>query len=66
MSIINTIHTSLTASISELKKDPMGVLSGSNGSSVAILNRNTPVFYLVPAEAYEEFVAQKNQKKDAH
>lgn len=42
-----------TASVSELKKDPMGTVSAGEGFPVAILNRNQPVFYCVPAKAYE-------------
>ena len=42
-----------TASISELKRDPMGTVSAGEGFPVAILNRNQPVFYCVPAKTYE-------------
>ena len=41
------------ASISEFKKDPMGTVAAGEGYPVAILNRNEPVFYCVPAKAYE-------------
>lgn len=42
-----------TASISELKKNPMGTVAAGEGLPVAILNRNEPAFYCVPAKAYE-------------
>ncbi len=42
-----------SASISELKKDPMGTVAAGDGAPVAILNRNAPAFYCVPAAAYE-------------
>jgi len=42
-----------TASVSELKKNPMGTVAAGEGFPVAILNRNEPVFYCVPANAYE-------------
>jgi antitoxin StbD len=42
-----------TASVSELKKNPMGTVAAGEGSPVAILNRNVPAFYCVPAKAYE-------------
>ena len=42
-----------TASVSELKKNPMGTVASGEGFAVAILNRNTPAFYCVPAKAYE-------------
>lgn len=41
------------ASISELKANPMKVVSSGNGMPVVVLNRNAPAFYCVPAEAYE-------------
>jgi antitoxin StbD len=43
----------ITASISELKKNPMGTVAAGEGFPVAILNRNAPAFYCVPAKAYE-------------
>ena len=42
-----------TASVSELKKNPMGTVAAGEGAPVAILNRNAPAFYCVPAPAYE-------------
>ena len=41
------------ASITELKANPMKVVSSAHGEPIAVLNRNEPVFYCVPAEAYE-------------
>ncbi len=42
-----------TASVSDLKKNPMDTVAAGQGLPVAILNRNEPVFYCVPAKAYE-------------
>jgi antitoxin StbD len=42
-----------STSISELKKNPMAVVEQGDGFPVAVLNRNQPVFYCVPADAYE-------------
>ena len=47
------IHASTTASVSELKKNPMGTVAAGEGFPVAILNRNEPAFYCVPVKAYE-------------
>ncbi len=47
------VLTELTASVSELKKNPMGTVASGEGSPIAILNRNKPAFYCVPAEVYE-------------
>jgi antitoxin StbD len=43
-------------SISELKKNPSAAIRAAEGAPVAILNRNTPEAYLVPAEAWEEIM----------
>ena len=42
-----------SASVSELKKNPMGTVAAGEGFPVAILNRNEPAFYCIPAKAYE-------------
>ena len=49
----NLILTETTASVSELKKNPMGTVAAGEGFPVAILNRNETAFYCVPAKAYE-------------
>jgi len=46
----------ISAGISELKKNPMAVIEQGEGAPVAILNRNQPVFYAVPAAAYEALI----------
>jgi antitoxin StbD len=47
------IHAAVSASVSELKRNPMGTVAAGEGFPVAILNRNEPAFYCVPADAYE-------------
>lgn len=49
----NIILAEMSASVSELKKNPMGTVAAGEGMPVAILNRNAPAFYCVPAKAYE-------------
>ena len=51
--MVHPILADSTTSISELKKNPMAVVEQGEGFPVAVLNRNQPVFYCVPAEAYE-------------
>jgi len=55
MGFMMTSHilAEITASVSELKKHPMATVAAGEGFPVAILNRNTPAFYCVPAEAWE-------------
>ena len=43
----------MTASVTELKRNPMGTMAAGNGGAVAILNRNEPAFYCIPAAEYE-------------
>lgn len=45
-----------TASVSELKRNPMATVAAGEGFPVAILNRNEPAFYCIPAKAYEELM----------
>ena len=49
----HTVLAEVTASVSELKKNPMGTVAAGEGFPVAILNRNEPAFYCVPAKAFE-------------
>ena len=45
--------TETAASISELKANRMKVVVSADGMPIAILNRNQPAFYCVPAKAYQ-------------
>jgi len=50
------VLTEIAVSISGHKKNPMATVSAGDGMAVAVLNRNEPAFYRVPAEAYEELM----------
>ncbi|EPN2807034.1 type II toxin-antitoxin system Phd/YefM family antitoxin [Serratia marcescens] len=52
----NIILSDTSASISELKKNPMETVGAGDGFPVAILNRNQPAFYCVPAALYEQML----------
>ncbi|HGJ5854753.1 type II toxin-antitoxin system Phd/YefM family antitoxin [Arsenophonus nasoniae] len=49
------ILTSTVASITDLKRNPMGTVAEAQGNAVAILNRNEPAFYCVPPDLYAYF-----------
>ncbi|MCC6206302.1 MAG: type II toxin-antitoxin system Phd/YefM family antitoxin [Hyphomicrobiales bacterium] len=49
----HTVLAEVTASVSELKRNPMATVAAGDGFPVAILNRNEPAFYCVPARAFE-------------
>jgi antitoxin StbD len=51
--VTNQVLSEMTASVSELKRNPMRTVAAGEGFPVAILNRNQPAFYCVPAKAYE-------------
>lgn len=49
----HSVLSRVTASVSELKRNPMGTVAAGEGAAVAILNHNRPAFYCIPAETYE-------------
>lgn len=58
---MNPIHLVLadaSVGISDLKKNPMAIVKHAKGAPVAILNRNRPVFYAVPAAAWETIISK--------
>jgi len=57
------IFTDVSASITELKKNPTGLLAQADGQAIAILNRNTPTAYLVPPAMFEQFLEALDDKK---
>ncbi|MCG3472503.1 type II toxin-antitoxin system Phd/YefM family antitoxin [Xenorhabdus bovienii] len=50
------ILTTVAASITDLKRNPMGTVGEGDGGAVAILNRNEPAFYCVPPELYAHYM----------
>ena len=51
--MIEPILAPAGVSISDLKKNPSAVIEAAEGFPVAILNRNVPAAYLIPAKAWE-------------
>lgn len=51
----------VAVSVSELKKNPSAVLSGANGSPVAVLNHNRVMGYMVPADVYEAMIERLDE-----
>ena len=50
------ILADVTASVTELQKDPMGTAASGSGAAVAILQQNALAFYCVPAGEYHAMV----------
>ncbi|MDQ6993674.1 MAG: plasmid stabilization protein [Mariprofundus sp.] len=51
--MVATVLADTVISISDLKRNPMVAVAQGEGFPVAVLNRNHPEFYCIPAEAYE-------------
>ena len=54
--MIDPILADAGVSITDLKRNPSAVIEAAGGFPVAVLNRNTPASYLVPAKAWEELM----------
>jgi antitoxin StbD len=54
--MVDSILAGASISISDLKKNPSAVIAAAEGFPIAVLNRNTPSAYLVPAKAWEELM----------
>ena len=55
---MNTLLSTFSASVSELKKNPSRLIEQSDGEPIVILNHNKPTAYLVPAKQYEQMMEQ--------
>ncbi|MDD9962018.1 MAG: type II toxin-antitoxin system Phd/YefM family antitoxin [Gammaproteobacteria bacterium] len=53
MSTTFPILADASAGISQFNNKPLAVINHAEGTPVAILNRNRPVFYAVPTAAWE-------------
>ena len=47
------IEAPVAVSVSDLKKSPSAVMENAGGETVAVLNHNRIMAYMVPAAAYE-------------
>lgn len=50
------VEASVAVSVSDLKRSPSAVMEDAAGETVAVLNHNRVMAYMVPAEAYEAMV----------
>ena len=60
---MKSVLASLSASISELKRNPSALIEEAGGEPIAILNHNTPTAYLVPAKTYEELIERLEDER---
>lgn len=54
--MLTKIHADYTVSITDLKKSPQAFIDSSHGEVIAVLNRNKPTAYIIPAETYEKLM----------
>lgn len=52
------LHAEYSASITELKRNPMQVIKEADEAAIAILNHNKPAAYLIPPAQYEMLLAR--------
>jgi antitoxin StbD len=51
--MLTKIYANYTVSISQLKRNPQALIDNAHGDIIALLNRNRPTAYIVPAETFE-------------
>lgn len=56
MAMIFPVLADVAASVTDLKRDPMGTIREAGGETVVILNRIEPAFYAVPPDLYEAMI----------
>lgn len=54
--MLTKIHADYTVSITDLKRNPQALINNAGGEIIALLNRNKPTAYIVPAETYERLM----------
>ena len=53
MAITQSIYARTTVSMTDLRRNPSGILEDAGDLPVAVLNHNKPAAYLLSAKAYE-------------
>jgi len=54
--MLTKIHADYSVSITDLKRNPQALINNAGGEIIALLNRNKPTAYIVPAETYERLM----------
>ncbi len=54
--MLTKIHADYTVSITDLKKNPQALIDDAHGEAIALLNRNKPTAYIIPAKTYEKLM----------
>jgi antitoxin StbD len=62
---MDTVLSTITVSVTELKRNYANIIKQADDSPVAVLNHNRPEAYLVPAAHYERLMAHLEDLEDA-
>ncbi|MFH1491597.1 MAG: type II toxin-antitoxin system prevent-host-death family antitoxin [Pseudomonadota bacterium] len=54
--MLTKIHADYSVSITDLKRNPQALINDAGGEIIALLNRNKPTAYIVPAETYDRLM----------
>ena len=54
--MLTKIYANYTVSISQLKRNPQALIDNAHGDIIALLNRNRPTAYIVPAETFDRLM----------
>ena len=54
--MLTKIYANYTVSISQLKRNPQALINDAHGDIIALLNRNRPTAYIVPAETFDRLM----------
>ena len=54
--MLTKIYADYTVSITDLKKNPQALIDDAHGEAIALLNRNKPTAYIIPATTYEQLM----------
>ncbi len=56
MTTTHAIYAQTTVSMTDLRRNPSGILEDAGDAPVAVLNHNKPAAYLLSAKAYESLL----------
>ncbi len=55
-SVMQRVEADIAVSVSDLKKNPSAIVEHAAGGTVAVLNHNRVMAYMVPARTYEALI----------
>ncbi len=54
--MLTKIYADYAVSITDLKKNPQALIDNAHGEAIALLNRNKPTAYIIPADTYKKLM----------